>query len=116
MRTWGREIDKATGKPVWVAVATSPTGDDTQVWLTTLIQTLKLNLGESPFYAQFGIPGQPSIAQQIFPDYYVSLVQQQFAPYFASLSISRVPQTKNPTYQINILSYAGATYRQQVAV
>ena len=89
MRTWGRVTD-ANGNKKWVAVESDANGDFSCGWLTTLIQTLKLGLGESPFYANYGIPAQQCIVQQIYPDYYVNMVQQQFAGYFASLAISKV--------------------------
>lgn len=113
MRTWGR-VTGSDGKRQWVAVETAPDGDNTHVWLTTLIQTLKLALGESPFYSQFGIPAQQSITQQIYPDYYVNIVQQQFAQYFASLSISRVQEEITPTYNVKVITLDGATYTEQI--
>ncbi|MCN3073292.1 hypothetical protein MLN10_17095 [Escherichia coli] len=64
MRTWGRVID-ANGNKKWVAVESDANGDFSYGWLTTLIQTLKLGLGESPFYANYGIPAQQCIVQQI---------------------------------------------------
>ena len=115
MRTWGRVID-AAGNKKWVIVEEDADGDFSYGWLTTLIQTLKLGLGESPFYAQYGIPAQPSIVQQIYPDYYVSMTQQQFAGYFASLTISKVTGAANPTYNIEVVFLNGVSYRQEVAV
>ncbi|HDW2952294.1 TPA: hypothetical protein RL789_005874, partial [Escherichia coli] len=47
MRTWGRVTD-ANGNKKWVAVESDTSGDFSYGWLTTLIQTLKLGLGESP--------------------------------------------------------------------
>lgn len=116
MRTWGR-LTHEDGRQEWVAVETSPSGDNTQVWLTTLIQTLKLSLGESPFYAQYGIPAQQSIVQQIYPDYYVNIVQQQFAQYFASLTIKRVPgrDGKQDSYSVDVITSDGATFSGEVA-
>lgn len=114
MRTWGRVEENGVKK--WVAVESDDSGDFSYGWITTLIQTLKLNLAESPFYAQYGIPAQQSIAEQIYPDYYVNMVQQQFSSYFASLSIRKVQGRPNPTYDIAILTLAGVTVRQQIAV
>jgi len=111
MRTWGRLSDGT-----WVAVTTTADGDDTPVWITTLIQTLKLEQGESPFYAQYGIAARQSIVSQIAPDYSVSMIQQQFSAYFASLSIQRVPNTDAPTYAINAITLRGQTIFQTIAV
>lgn len=115
MRTWGRVTD-ADGNKTWVAVETDENGDSSYVWLTTLIQTLKLGLGESPFYAQYGIPAQQSIVQQIYPDYYVNMTQQQFAGYFASLAITKVDGAENPTYTINVVFRNGVSHQENVAV
>ncbi|MFZ4220794.1 hypothetical protein [Enterobacter ludwigii] len=114
MRTWGRVVDANKNKQ-WVMVEPDSSGDFSYGWLTTLIQTLKLALGESPFFAQYGIPSQQSIVQQVYPDYYVNMVQQQFAGYFASLTISRVSGATNPTYSINVVFFNGVSYRMAVA-
>ncbi|MGQ3662125.1 hypothetical protein [Citrobacter braakii] len=115
MRTWGRITD-ANGNLQWVSVESDAGGDFSYGWLTTLIQTLKLGLGESPFYAQYGIPAQRSIVQQIHPDYYVNITQQQFAGYFASLTISKVSGAVNPTYTIDVVFLNGVSYQTSVAV
>lgn len=115
MRTWGRVPD-GTGKQKWVVVESDENGDFSYGWLTTLIQTLKLGLGESPFYAQYGIPAQQSIVTQVYPDYYVNVTQQQFAGYFASLSITKVDGAKVPTYSIQAIFFTGVTYRGDIAV
>lgn len=100
MRTYGR----LNGR--WVEVSTDANGFNDAVYLTTLIQCLKLNLGESPFYANYGIPAHPSVVQQVFPDFYVAQTQQQFAPYFASLLIAK-QNAPTPTYQINVTTHQG---------
>ncbi|WP_324028578.1 hypothetical protein GC087_14410 [Pantoea sp. JZ2] len=115
MRTWGRVTDE-NGKKQWVAVETDENGDSSYVWLTTLIQTLKLGLGESPFYAQYGIPAQQSIVQQVYPDYYVNMTQQQFAGYFASLAITKADGANNPTYNIAVVFLNGTSYQTEIAV
>ncbi|ECN8820291.1 hypothetical protein ABO56_03045 [Salmonella enterica subsp. enterica serovar Newport] len=115
MRTWGRVTD-ANGNKKWVCVESDENGDFSYGWLTTLIQTLKLGLGESPFYAQYGIPAQQSVVEQIYPDYYVNMTQQQFAGYFASLSITKVDGAENPTYNIEVVFFNGTSYCAQVPV
>lgn len=108
MRTYGREFD-SSGQPIgWRVVETSLDGADDFVWLTTLIQCLKLWRGESPFYSQYGIPAKPSVLQQVFPDYFVSLTQQQFAPHFASLIVAR-ESFPTPTYRINVTTNYGVS-------
>jgi hypothetical protein len=106
MRTYGRPKLPDGTKGAWVQVATDPNGFDDMVWLTTLAQVLQLNLNESPFFANYGIPAHPSVVTQVFPDYYVVFTQQQFAQYFASLIISKV-NVPDPTYNISVTTHQG---------
>ena len=106
MRTYGRVTDER-GKTTWVEVTTDASGANDYVWVTTLIQCLKLNLGESPFYANYGIPAHPSIVQQIYPDFYVAMTQQQFSGYFASLVVAKVNGVGKPFYRINVTTNQG---------
>lgn len=114
MRTYGRVYDQ-NGAATWVVVTTDANGYDDPVWLTTLVQCLKLNLGESPFYADHGIPAHQAVVQQIMPDYYVARTQQQFASYFASLIVAK-ETSPTPTYRINLITHAGAKIVQSVPV
>jgi hypothetical protein len=107
MRSYGR-VTNPDGSKTWVEVSTAPaTGSNSWVWLTTLCQVLLLNLGESPFYASYGLPAQQSVFQQIAPDFYVQGIQQKFAQYFASLSVSRDPTAAIPTYNISVTMFDG---------
>lgn len=124
MRTYGRVYGPpdAQGNQTpgpWQVVTTDTGGDNTLVYLTTLLQCLRLNLGEAPFYSQYGIPARTSILQQIAPDYNASLTQKQFAQYFASLAISRasppagvLPLT--PTYDVSVTALNGASLPAQI--
>lgn len=105
MRTYGRTYAE-DGTYTWTLVQTDANGFNDYVWATTLIQVLLLNLGESPFYAGYGIPAQQSVIQQLFPDLYVAKTQQLFAQYFASLIISKVANPE-PTYNVNIVTNVG---------
>jgi hypothetical protein len=102
MRVYGRSA--TTGQ--WVEVQTDASGANDYVYITALIQCLKLNINESPFWANWGIPAQQSVVQQIFPDFYVSLMQQRFSPYFASLQISKGTGV-SPVYNINLVTNQG---------
>lgn len=114
-RIWGR-VYAEDGTYQWVPVVTDPiTGDNTAVRVTQLIQVLKMDRGESPFFANYGIPARLSVVQQIFPDVYVFQTQAQFAPFFASLIISRLPSS-TPTYLVNITTFAGEKLSMQVPV
>ena len=108
MRTYGR-VDG-----VWKKVETDENGNSEYVFITTLIQVLKLSLGESPFHADFGIPAQKSVIQQLFPDFYVNVTQQQFAPLFANLIISKVP-SPTPTYNISLTKSNGTKFQATIA-
>jgi hypothetical protein len=114
-RTWGRVPPVPGGKPtIWVEVSTDPNGNNDGVWLTTLAQTLLLNLGESPFNASLGIPAVPDVMQQVFPDYYVTQIQQIYAPYFASLKITK-RATSTPTYDILAITHQGVVLSKSVS-
>lgn len=115
MRTYGRIADQASPSGYrWIEVSTDAQGRDDMVWLTTLIQCLKLVLGESPFYSNYGIPAQRSVVQQFFPDFYVSMTQNQFAQYFASLIITKLPST-TPTYRVALTTLQGVQLTTEIA-
>ena len=101
-----------------VMVQTDATGDDSAVYVTTLAQCIKLTPGESPFFANYGIPAQDSIVTQIYPDFHVAKTQAQFAQFFAGLTIARQasPDGVTPSYRIDIVAKNGAAINQSVAV
>lgn len=114
MRTYGR-ITNPDGSLSWVVVQTDAQGNNDLVMLTTLCQVCQLSPGESPFYASYGIPAKNSIVQQVAPDYYMAIIQQQFAPFFASLSIVRLPGV-TPTYGVNVITHSGVVLSAQVPI
>lgn len=117
MRTYGRIGGAQNGiGGTWTEVDTDTNGYSDMVWVTTLCQTLLLNLGESPFFGDYGIPAEQSVITQVAPDYYVAITQQQFAPYFASLAITRVQGAANPTYNVRAVCNSGAVLSAQVAL
>lgn len=107
MRTYGRIYDPLFDTYQWVEVGTDVGETDDAVWTTTLCQCLRLSLNESPFYADYGIPAQQSIIQQIFPDFYVTQTQSRFAQYFTSLSVAKL-NLPAPVYNINAITLQGA--------
>jgi hypothetical protein len=118
MRTYGKlplNANDPSGPYRWVEITTDAAGFNDGIYLTTLVQTLKLNLNESPFYANWGIPAKQSVLQQIAPDFFVGLTQQNFAPYFAALIIAKA-NDPTPTYNISAITHQGATLIQQVPV
>lgn len=114
MRSYGR-VTNPDGSKTWVEVTTDSNGYNDNVYLTTLAQCLKLNLGESPFYANYGIPAQQSVVTQVFPDYYVSQTQSQFSPYFASLIINRVVGSYPPVYNATAVTHSGSIITSEIA-
>lgn len=134
MRTYGRVpvFEEGTNAPVidpetgvqrlqWTVVETTADGYDDYVYATTLIQVLKLNLGESPFYGNYGIPAKSSLVQQIAPDFYAMRTQQQFAGYFANLTIARAPAPAGfpldtPTYKLAITTNVGVKLNVDVPI
>lgn len=96
-------------------VETDDNGFNDSVYLTTLIQNLKLAPQESPFYANNGIPANGSVIQQILPTYYVNRIQQQFSQYFSSLQIAMVSDDP-PIYNISAITNAGSKIITQVNV
>ena len=114
MRTYGR-IKKTDGSLKWIEIDSDANDNFEYGYATTLIQVLKLARGESPFFANYGIPAQRSVMQQVFPDFYVTLTQQQFTPFFASLQVSKLPSPM-PTYDVNIVTTQGTKFQAQVAI
>jgi len=114
MRTYGRTYDEY-GNATWVEVTTDANGYNDAVYVTALIQCLKLNLGESPFWADWGIPARPSVMTQVFPDYWMALMQQRFASHFTSLTLTKLPST-TPTYQISVITQQGSSIEAVIAV
>jgi len=105
MRSYG-----VNEKGQWVEIT-----ETSYIWLATLAQTLRLSENESPFYANYGIPAQKSVQTQIPPDVAINRTQQQYAPYFASLSIIKQQNVVNPTYNISAIFQNGTTIQTTVA-
>lgn len=114
MRAYGRLIDTLTGKKTWFTVTTDKNGFNDMVYLVNLAQVCKLNLGESPFWADWGIPAHASVMMQIPPDFYVALTQQRFVMRFLSLTLQRMPDATDdggrpmPFYLISCITNWGA--------
>ena len=115
LRVWGRtgQVNGVGG--TWTAVTTTPSGDNSMVYLTAICQTLKLSVGESPFWASSGIDGPQAVMTQIAPDFYATQVQTFYAPFFASLIINRVLGVNPPTYTVRAITKAGAVLTATVA-
>ena len=112
MRVYGRTTDEL-GNKTWHVIQTDSAGNNEYVYATALVQVLKLNLGESPFYANYGIPAKQSVIQQIAPDYYIAFIQMQYSKYFANLQITKVAATfpPKPTYNVSALMTNGTKFQ-----
>jgi hypothetical protein len=114
IRVYGR-IPNGSGGLSWVVIQTDANGNSDLVYVTALCQVLLLNLLESPFWGSSGIPAQQAVNQQIAPDYYVSLIQQQYSQYFASLQITK-QVNPTPTYQVFIITHQGTVISASVPI
>lgn len=112
-RIYGRVLNQ-DGSRTWVEVDQAPDGETGYVYLTNLIQVLKLNYGESPFWGNWGIPARDSVQTQVPPDFYVNFTQQNFAPRFAALTVAKVGDLP-PTYQINSTFLNGTSPQATIA-
>ena len=121
MRTYGR-VYSAPNVYTWTEVQTDANGLNDYVYTTGFVQECKLNLGESPFWANRGIPAVPSLIQQVAPDYYMTLMQQRYAPFFLNITIVRVPGGEDskgkpaPFYRTNITTHYGVQIELNVPV
>jgi hypothetical protein len=120
LRVYGRTRDILTGAKTWQVVTTDARGGNDQVYLTALIQCIKLNWNESPVYGNWGIPAHQSILSQVAPNLAMNLMQQRYAQYFASLIITRVPDGVDedgrpaPAYLVNVIFKSGQKVEQVV--
>lgn len=116
MRVYGR-ITNPDGSKTWVTVQTDPeTGSNSWVYVTALCQALLLNLNESPFYSQIGIPAQQSVQMQVAPDLYVTRIQQYYSQFFASLIVAKDPAARTPTYNVRATTLDGTPVSVTVQV
>lgn len=105
MRTYGRN---SSGQ--WVVIT-----DPNYVQLATLVQTLRLEQGESPIFGNYGLPAIQSVQSQIAPQIALNRTQSQFARYFASLTIVRAEGYSAPTYNMKAVFKDGTIIQSTLA-
>lgn len=120
MRVWGRQYNE-DGSYQWIEVTTDAAGYNDACYVTALCQVLQLQTGESPLYANYGIPAQTSVATQVFPDMAVYLTQQQYSQFFAFLKIQKANQLNQynvptPVYDVTVITQTGSIINASVPV
>lgn len=116
-RVYGR-VTNPDGSKSWEVVTTDSNGFSDEVNITWMAQVFALNIGESPFYGDWGLPALQSVMTRVAPDFFVNRTQRRFAPLFASLIVQKVaggtPQEgppfadPSPTYQVRVVTHSGA--------
>jgi len=61
--------------------------DPSLIWVTIVKHELQLRVGESPFFADAGIPAEDSIITQQEPDYHVNNVKRRYEAKFRRFDI-----------------------------
>lgn len=95
----------------WVVVETDANGFNDALNITAMAQTLKLNLSESPIWANYGIPARQSVMQQYAPDLYITFTQQFYQQFFSSVVVAKL-QTFEPTYNISVVTQQGSLLKR----
>ncbi|QDH14162.1 hypothetical protein E3E12_08125 [Formicincola oecophyllae] len=112
MRVWTRQWQPG-GKRRWVAT----TGN--QALIAWLQNALLLELGESPFHVDWGIPVTNSLVTRIWPTFYLEQTVGRFRDYFASLQVAPTAgaDTENgpPDYTISAIFTDGTPYPSQAS-
>ena len=112
MRVWGR-VYNADGSYTWQAAETDSSGNNDLPASTWFIQCCKLSTNESPFFGDWGLPAQQSLIQQVAPDLSMSIMQQRFSPYFASLLVAK-NSGSTPSYNVTIITHQGVKLNASV--
>lgn len=106
MRIHGRKTNP-DGTKSWVTIDTEDGGDQDSVYVLWLIQVLKMNTLESPFWPGWGVPMWQALQNTYYPDSSLSQIQATFSQYFTYLSISKVPSDTLLQYSISLITKSG---------
>ena len=104
MRVYGRTIDNTRPNAnfyKWQVVQ----DDDDNIRLTHLIQVLQMDIQESPFYSNWGMPVANALITGVLSDVAINNTINQFAQYFAALQITRgiSNDPKEIYYQVDVV-------------
>lgn len=100
--------------PAWQVWETDATGNNGLVYLGALFDVLALPRGASPIFGAAGVGSQQAVMTQVWPDYDVNVIQQQYAQYFESLAIIRVSGATEPTYNVFVTFFGGIQVTFQI--
>lgn len=112
MRIHGRRINP-DGTKTWVTLDTTKGDSEDQVLVLWLIQTLKLNTLESPFWPSSGVPTWQTMQNTFYPNNSLAKIQSEFSKYFTYISISRVTKP-DPYYNVTVITKNGVKSTVQV--
>lgn len=118
MRAYSRVTDQ-WGNKSWIVVQTDANGDNSYVHVVALEQCIKLNLNESPFWANFGIPAKSAVQQQLAPDYYMAKIAGYFSQFFPSLVLAKAPYNAadpTPVYNVAVMRNNGSIYQSKIGI
>lgn len=120
MRVWGRQVNSDLSYS-WIEVTTDANGYNDEAMLTAFCQVLQLQPGESPFYAQYGVPSIQAVQSQLYPTANVYYMQQIYSPNFIALSVTPTSQKETngaatPVYNVVAVANSGAILSAQVAI
>ena len=105
MRIYGRKRN-SDGTLSWVTIDTQQGATDDQVYVLWLIQSLKLNTLESPYWPSSGVPMWQAMQNTFYPDSSIADIQAAFSQYFTYLSITRT-SAPDPTYSVLVVTKSG---------
>jgi len=112
MRIHGRLLNP-DGTKTWVTLDTAKGDSIDTIYVLWLVQTLKLNTLESPYWPDWGVPIWQVMQNTFYPDSSIAKIQANFSQYFSYLSIARVPNP-DPYYSVTVITKNGTTKTIQV--
>ncbi len=107
MRIYGRQ-QNLDGSKTWITLDTASGSALDEIYVLWLIQTLKLNTLESPYFPGSGVPIWQAMQNTFYPDSSLAAIQASFSQYFSYLSITRLTNP-DPYYNIIVVTKNGVS-------